>query len=289
MPSTSSASVAQPEFVSPLDHALQIATSDMVEWLAKDYGMEPWAAHLLIGYQGKYDVITVAGSVGLRVPARCCRDGNLRLGRLYLQICVFQFSSPSVATATAFATDWIDYRGPNRDGRSDETNLCQVGRTGSVRLESAVWWRSTPVIHDGRVYVLNPTYKREDTKSRPLLQERVMSLDAATGKVLWEYRYNMYHSDVPPHRIAWSSPSVDPETGNVYVFGVGGTVLAMSRDGKKIWERSLVEGRRGDDARWAHRVPIVEGDKVISGITTGWGEYARAAIASWRSTSGPAR
>ena len=61
---------AQPEFVSPLDHALQIATSDMAAWLTKDFGMEPWAAHLLIGYQGKYDVITVAGSVGLRIPRK---------------------------------------------------------------------------------------------------------------------------------------------------------------------------------------------------------------------------
>lgn len=61
---------SQPEFASPLDRALQIATSDMVEWLAKEYGMEPWAAHLLVGYQGKYDVITVAGSVGLRVPRK---------------------------------------------------------------------------------------------------------------------------------------------------------------------------------------------------------------------------
>jgi amidase len=59
---------SQPEFASPLDRALQIATSDMVDWLVKDYGMEPWAAHLLVGYQGKYDVITVGGSVGLRIP-----------------------------------------------------------------------------------------------------------------------------------------------------------------------------------------------------------------------------
>lgn len=59
---------SQPEFASPLDRALQIATSDMVEWLVKDYGMEPWAAHLLVGYQGRYDVITVGGSVGLRIP-----------------------------------------------------------------------------------------------------------------------------------------------------------------------------------------------------------------------------
>jgi amidase len=59
---------SQPEFVSPLDRALQIATSDMVEWLARDYKLEPWAAHLLVGYQGRYDVVTVAGSVALRIP-----------------------------------------------------------------------------------------------------------------------------------------------------------------------------------------------------------------------------
>ena len=61
---------SQPEFVSPLDHTLKIATTDMVNWLVKDYGLEPWAAHLLIGYQGKYDVITVAGSMGLRIPRK---------------------------------------------------------------------------------------------------------------------------------------------------------------------------------------------------------------------------
>src|SRR3954447_12577101 len=59
---------SQPEFASPLDRALQIATTDMADWLTKSYGMEPWAAHLLIGYQGKYDVVTVAGSMALRIP-----------------------------------------------------------------------------------------------------------------------------------------------------------------------------------------------------------------------------
>lgn len=58
---------SQPEFASPLDRALQLATSDMADWLVKDYGMEPFAAHLLIGVQGRYDVVTVAGSVALRL------------------------------------------------------------------------------------------------------------------------------------------------------------------------------------------------------------------------------
>ena len=61
---------SQPEFASPLDRALQLATSDMADWLVKEYKLEPWAAHLLIGYQGKYDVITVGGSVALRIPRK---------------------------------------------------------------------------------------------------------------------------------------------------------------------------------------------------------------------------
>ncbi len=61
---------AQPEFVSSLDRALKLATSDMVDWLMKDYQMENWAAHLFIGYVGKYDVITVAGSMGLKIPKK---------------------------------------------------------------------------------------------------------------------------------------------------------------------------------------------------------------------------
>ena len=61
---------AQPEFVSSLDRALQLATSDMVHWLVAEYKLEPWAAHQLIGAVGKYDVVTVAGSMALRVPRK---------------------------------------------------------------------------------------------------------------------------------------------------------------------------------------------------------------------------
>jgi acetamidase/formamidase len=59
---------SQPEFVTSLDRSLRLATSEMLDWLVRDYKMEPWAAHLLIGYQGQYDVVTVAGSMALRLP-----------------------------------------------------------------------------------------------------------------------------------------------------------------------------------------------------------------------------
>jgi amidase len=61
---------SQPEFASSLDRALQLATTDMVRWLVSDYDLEPWAAHLLVGYQGKYEVVTVAGSMALKVPKK---------------------------------------------------------------------------------------------------------------------------------------------------------------------------------------------------------------------------
>ncbi len=61
---------SQPEFASSLDRALRLATSDMVSWLVADYKLEPWAAHLLIGYQGRYDVVTVAGSMALKIPKK---------------------------------------------------------------------------------------------------------------------------------------------------------------------------------------------------------------------------
>jgi amidase len=61
---------AQPEFVSSLDRGLQMATTDMVAWLTKEYRLEPWAAHVLIAMQGKYEVVTVAGTMALKVPRK---------------------------------------------------------------------------------------------------------------------------------------------------------------------------------------------------------------------------
>ena len=73
------------------------------------------------------------------------------------------------------------------------------------------------------------------------LQERVMALDAATGKVIWEYKVNIFQSDVPAHRIAWASPAVDPETGNIFILTGGAEAIALSPDGKRLWSRSFGE------------------------------------------------
>jgi acetamidase/formamidase len=59
---------SQAEFSSSMNRGLQLATTDMVKWLVADYGFEDWAAHTLVGMVGQYDVVTVHGSMALRIP-----------------------------------------------------------------------------------------------------------------------------------------------------------------------------------------------------------------------------
>lgn len=179
------------------------------------------------------------------------------------------------AGSVAAGADWPDWRGPNRDGRSAEKNLPS---RWSPQGENLLWkaeigGRSAPVVFQDRVYLMSTAGKGES------LQERVVCLDANTGKLLWDYKYNVFLSDVPPHRISWASPTVDPQTGNVYVFGVGGSLIGFTREGKKLWERSLAEEMGLVTTHGGRTVsPVVEDDLVVvSGITSGWGEQARAA------------
>src|SRR5689334_22310367 len=115
--------------------------------------------------------------------------------------------------------DWPEARGPHGDGRSDEKGLLDKW---ALNGQNFLWrapygGRSAPVVMGNRVYVQNPAGLGEQ------MQERVMALDADTGKVVWEYRFNVFQSDVPPHRVGWASPAIDPETGNVFALGVGAT------------------------------------------------------------------
>lgn len=53
-----------------LNDALALANSDMLRWLVEEYGVEPVAAHLLIGHQAKYDVAALSGVMAVRIPKR---------------------------------------------------------------------------------------------------------------------------------------------------------------------------------------------------------------------------
>jgi len=168
--------------------------------------------------------------------------------------------------------DWPEARGPNGDGSSKETGLPEKW---ALNGQNFLWrapygGRSAPIVMGNRVYVQNPADRG------PALQERVMALDADSGKVVWEYRFNVFQSDVPPHRVAWASPAADPETGNVYALSVGAQVIALSKDGKLLWDRSLGEEYAAFTTHGGRTMsPIIDGNLVIVTAAMGnWGAMA---------------
>lgn len=171
--------------------------------------------------------------------------------------------------------DWPEARGPERDGRSRETGLIS---TWALNGQNFLWrvphgGRSAPIVMGNRVYVQNPAGRGAD------LQERVMALDADTGRTVWEYRFSLFQSDVPPHRVGWASPAADPETGNIYALSGGAQVIALDRNGKLLWDRSLGEEWAAFTTHGGRTMsPLVDGDLVIvSAAVSSWGASANRA------------
>src|SRR5215217_2875277 len=185
------------------------------------------------------------------------------------------FLNLCLAFSVVAASDWAEWRGPARDGISSEKNLPVKWSPGGDNLawKAPYGGRSAPIVMGDRVYLQNTAGKGET------LQERLMCFNADTGKLLWEHRFNVYLSDVPPHRVGWASPVGDPSTGNVYVFGVGGNLIGLNRDGKVLWERSLGEDFGLLTTHGGRTVsPIVDGDLIIvSGVTFQWGKHGGGA------------
>jgi outer membrane protein assembly factor BamB len=179
------------------------------------------------------------------------------------------------AAAVLNGADWPDWRGPARTGSSTETGLPEQWSPAGENLawRVPIGGRSAPVVFGDHLYL------QTSSGAGPTLQERVICFNADTGKQLWEHRYNIFTSDVPAHRIAWSSPVVDPATGTVFAISGGGLLLSLSPDGKLLWERSLAE----EFGMWTTHggrmsSPIVDGDQVIvSGLTFMWGASAGGA------------
>ena len=166
--------------------------------------------------------------------------------------------------------DWPEWRGARRDGTSTEKNLPAAWSPAGDNLawKAPYGGRSGPVVFGDRVY-LNTVVGTGDS-----VQERLVALDANTGKLVWEQRFNVFHSDVPAHRSGWAAPSVDPGTGIIYTFGVGGLLTATTPAGKPQWHRSLSEDYGLVSTHGGRTVsPIVEGNLVIvNALCVGWGD-----------------
>jgi outer membrane protein assembly factor BamB len=179
--------------------------------------------------------------------------------------------------AASRADDWSFWRGPHQNGVSDDTGLPDKWSPNPQAPDNNLVWKSpyggrtTPIVMNGRVYFIN------DSGEGINEQERVMCLNADTGEKIWEYKFNVFHTDIVSDRVGWTNVVGDPETGNVYAHGVQGLFYCFDKDGKVLWSHSLSE-EYGRISGYGGRTtsPIVDGDLVIiSMLNASWGEFAR--------------
>src|SRR5438067_5965267 len=123
------------------------------------------------------------------------------------------------------AADWFNWRGPWQTGVSPEKDLPDKFSTDAGDPDSNLVWRapygcrSTPLVMNGRVYLINYTAEKVKEadgtlKDKPeTIQERVMCLDADTGKLIKEYAFNVWHTDIVTVRLGWTNLAGDPSTG----------------------------------------------------------------------------
>jgi outer membrane protein assembly factor BamB len=180
------------------------------------------------------------------------------------------------AVSAVNAADWIHWRGPNENGHSLEKGL--PDSFDPAKKENVVWsapfgGRSSPLVMDGRIYVLQGFGEGLSEA------ERVVCLSEKDGKKMWEYSLPIFHTDVVSSRLGWTPLTADPATGHVYANTTAGNLVCLDKAGKKVWDRQLTEefGRfTGYGGRIA--APIFDSGLVIIGIiNSAWGDMARGA------------
>jgi outer membrane protein assembly factor BamB len=190
--------------------------------------------------------------------------------QIVLSLLCFLLANFGLAAAP---TGWFSWRGPNQNGSSAEKNLPDTLDAAHPLWTADFPGMSTAVAFNGRIYIMGYIGQGAD------LSEGVTCFDAETGQKIWQKLYLDFLSDTIYLRYSTSSPTIDPETGNVYIQDTQGIFAGFTADGKPLWEHSLMEeyGRLTfPNGRTAS--PVVDGDLVITrGITANWGAQGPAA------------
>lgn len=170
--------------------------------------------------------------------------------------------APRPLTAQTAATDWPQFRGPQRDNISRETGLARKWPADGPKV---LW--SVPVaqgyagaaIVGGRVY----HHDYDEAKGEWCVNCR----NLADGKLVWQYREA--REIRPNHAITRTVPSVDGR----FVFSIDPKAVFHCLDvktGKLVWRKSLVADYKATIPAWYNgQCPLMERDRLI--IATGGG------------------
>ncbi len=202
------------------------------------------------------------------------------------ELCNEYFSSHAAVRSRAgtffpsricIAQNWANWRGPEQNGISRETNLVDdwsLDPLKNVAWVSDIGGRATPIILNGKVYLNCRTLNDvNDPVDKVNAREQVVCWDLYTGEELWKDEFNVFQTDIPAPRVGWASMCGDTETGNVYVHSVSGMLRCYTPEGEVVWEISLEE-QYGKISGYGGRTqtPIIDEDRlIISFMATNWG------------------
>ncbi len=139
-----------------------------------------------------------------------------------------------LATLTAAAADWPQWRGPNRDGNVSDAKI-PAAWPKALKEEWKVTvgvGHSSPVVADGRIYIF----------ARQVEEEVLLCLDASSGKEAWRSAQPISYEMNPAASGHGKGPKSTPvvSNGNVYTFGISGVLSCHdARTGKLKWRREF--------------------------------------------------
>jgi outer membrane protein assembly factor BamB len=177
------------------------------------------------------------------------------------------------ASIIATASDWPQWRGPKRDGISQETGLLKEWPKEGPKL----LWQvkdigdgyATPAVVGSRIYVLG---------NRGMDDEYVQALAVQDGKTIWTTRLGKVGNpnQEPPYPMARSTPSVDGAL--LFALSSDGDLTCLeTASGKVVWKKSLRDDFGGKPGKWAYsESPLVDGDVLVA--TPGGGEATLVAL-----------
>jgi outer membrane protein assembly factor BamB len=163
-----------------------------------------------------------------RIQESCCR---LVVNRVIA--CTASTIVLVLATLSAVADDWPQWRGPNRDGVWNEKGVLDefpaegleplwVAKIGSGY--------SGPTVADGRVFVT-------DRVRQPRQVERILCFDLKTGAEVWNTAYECTYT---VSYEAGPRASVTVDGNNVYALGAMGHLHCLDAGtGQVLWKRDL--------------------------------------------------
>jgi outer membrane protein assembly factor BamB len=152
-------------------------------------------------------------------------------------------------------TDWPQWRGNNRDGAAafsiPSTWPAQLSKQWQVEVGIGY---AAPITVGDRVYAF----------SRQNEDEVMRALDAATGKTIWETKYNATYKPNPAAtRTHGTGPKSTPTfaDGRLYTLGMSGLVTAFdAATGKQLWQSAAP---KTEPMYHTAMSPIVDGGVVI--------------------------